>query len=203
MKKLFGHPDSGHSYKVRFFLVTAQIEHFYEKVDIWIPRDQRSAQFQRIARFGEVPVLLDNGQSHVQSNAILLHLAHKTNAWGAQNAEELNKCTQWLMWEANKIGMCLPQLRSSVKFESDAKLNDAYNWLSARYAHDVNILNEEFADGRQWIIGGDRPSIADFSLCGYLFFAAEANLHVPDNVQAWLDRLSQLDGWQHPYELLA
>ena len=107
------------------------------------------------------------------------------------------------LWEANKIGMCLPQLRSLAKFGSDAALNSAFDWLSARYKHDVNVINDELADGRQWIIGGENPSIADFSLCGYLFFASEAELQVPLNVQSWLGRLSKLPGWKHPYDLLA
>lgn len=203
MKKLFGHPDSGHAYKVRLFLVTAQIQHQYEMVDIWKPKDQRSADFQSVARFGEVPVLLDDGQAYVQSNAILLHLAQQTSAWGGQSADQLNRCTEWLMWEANKIGLCLPQLRSHAKFGADSDLDGALQWLHARYEHDVNIIGEELADGRHWIIGGETPSIADFSLCGYLFFAAEAGLQVPTGVQAWLNRLSGLDGWQHPYQLLA
>ena len=202
MKKLFGHPDSGHAYKVRLFLAVAAIEHSYEQVDIWIPRDQRSSEFQAAASFGEVPVLIDDGRAYVQSNAILLHLAQQKKGWGAETPERLDLCTQWLMWEANKIGMRLPQLRSRAKFGSDAALDGAYDWLHARYLHDVNVLNEELADGRPWMLSGDEPTIADFSLCGYLFFADEAKLAVPEHVQAWLDRLSGLAGWQHPYHLL-
>jgi len=203
MKKLFGHPDSGHAFKIRFFLIIAGIEHTYEKVDIWIPREQRSAEFQSVARFGEVPVLLDNGQTYVQSNAILLHLAQQTKAWGGESPETLSRCTEWLMWEANKIGMCLPQLRNHAKFGADSDLDAARDWLIARYKNDISTLSSILADGRTWIIGTEDPSIADFSICGYLFFAAEANVHVPALVQTWLDNLAALPGWKHPYELLA
>ena len=184
-------------------MTVAAIEHDYECVDIWIPRDQRSAEFQSAARFGEVPVLIDQGQAHTQSNAILIHLARQAQAWGAENPERLDHCTQWLMWEANKIGLCVPQLRSRAIFGSEAALDNAFEWLSQRYLHDVNIIEAELADGRQWIIGGEQPSIADFSLCGYLYFADEASLDVPDNVQAWLDRIAGLKGWEHPYTLLS
>ena len=203
MKKLFGHPDSGHAYKVRLFMTIAAIHHEYERVDIWKPNDQRSAEFQSVARFGEVPVLVDEGHAHAQSNAILLHLAQPMQAWGSESPERLDLCVQWLMWEANKIGLCLPQLRARAKFGSDADLDGAFNWLSARYTHDVNIIETELEDGRNWLIGGENPSIADFSLCAYLYFAEEAELTVPGRVQAWLDRLAGLPGWQHPYELLA
>ena len=50
---------------------------------------------------------------------------------------------------------------------------------------------------------GDSLTIADFSLSGYLFFADEAEVPVPDHVAQWLGRLKENPGWKHPYELLA
>lgn len=203
MKKLFGHPDSGHAFKVRFFMCAAGIDHSYEVVDIWQPRELRSAEFQAASRFGEVPVLLDSGIPYVQSNAILLHLVRQARRWGFESAERFALCEQWMIWEANKIGMCLPQLRSYEQFEKNETLLNALPWLKARYDHDVGVLESVLSDGRPWIIEGEEPSIADFSLCGYLYFADEAKLAVPQRVSAWLTRLSELDGWQHPYELMA
>ena len=129
MKKLFGHPDSGHAYKVRLFMTIAAIHHEYEYVDIWKPNDQRSAEFQSAARFGEVPVLVDEGHAHAQSNAILLHLAQPMQAWGSESPERLDLCVQWLMWEANKIGLCLPQLRARAKFGSSYSLIWTGLWM--------------------------------------------------------------------------
>lgn len=203
MKKLFGHLDSGHAFKVRFFMCAADIEHRYEVVDIWQPREMRSAEFQAASKFGEVPLLVDNGVSYVQSNAILLHLARQLGRWGGESSERLVACEQWMVWEANKLGMCLPQLRSYEKFEKNAVLGSALPWLTARYEHDVGVLEATLSDGRAWIIDGEEPSIADFSLCGYLYFAHEAKLAVPPHVESWLKRLSELPAWRHPYELMA
>lgn len=202
MKKLFGHPESGHAFKVRFFLCAAGIEHQYEKIDIFQPRELRPPEFQSVARFGEVPVLLDDERVIVQSNAILLHLAQQSGRWGGESAQRQIQCAEWLVWEANKIGMCLPQLRSRLRFGSDEALDGAFAWLSARYEHDVKILDDALVDGRLWILDGDSPTIADFSLCGYLFYASEAKVTVPRNVQAWLDRLAGLEGFQPPAILL-
>ena len=51
----------------------------------------------------------------------------------------------------------------------------------------------------------DRPTIADVSMCGYLFWADEIGVdwsaNFP-NIQAWLDRIAALPGWVHPYELM-
>ncbi len=203
MRKLFGHPDSGHAYKVRFFLCAAGIEHDYEVVDIWQPRESRSAEFQRVATLGEVPVLVEDGAVYAQSNAILLHLARQHEQWGGESAQRLNACEQWLVWEANKIGMCLPQIRSYERFEKNALLEGALPWLKARYESDISTIESALSGGQTWLLSGDQPSIADFCLCGYLFFADEANVEVPPNVQAWLQRLANLDAWQHPSKLLA
>ena len=66
------------------------------------------------------------------------------------------------------------------------------------------VLDDALADGRGWILGGEAPSVADFSLCGYLVHAGEAKVDVPATiVNAWLDRLRALPAWRHPYDMLA
>ena len=120
---------------------------------------------------------------------------------GAEDEETFQSCMEWLFWEANKLGLCLPQLRASEKF-SESRLSDgSKQWLAARYAHDVNLLNEALSDSRRFITGPS-PTIADFSLCGYLYFADEARVEVPEYVTAWLERIASLPGWKHPYELM-
>lgn len=200
--KLYGHPDSGHAFKVRFFMRAADIEHVYESVDIFAPLAHRSEGFRRHARFGEVPTLVDRGLAYVQSDAILVHLATKIGGWGGEDPELMQRCLEWLFWEANKIGMCLPQLRGHERF-ADMRLDvGAYQWLRARYEHDIGILEREFADGRLYILG-TKPTIADFALCGYLVLVDEAKLSVPKCVGAWLERMRELPGWQHPYDMMS
>lgn len=199
--KLYGHPDSGHAYKVKLCLAVAEIPHDYEELDIFSDRESRPFEFRNNSRFHEVPLLIDDSQAYVQSNAILIHLATKYKILGAEDEKTFNRCIEWLFWEANKIGMCLPQLRASRKFEQFRLSGGAQQWLTERYTHDVQRLETELSDRRQFIMG-DHPTIADFSLCGYLYFLEEAALEAPQYVQAWLGRLSELKGWMHPYQLL-
>ena len=199
--KLFGHPESGHAFKVKFFMAVADIAHEYIEVDIFAPRETRLPEFRDQSRFHEVPLLIDQGKALVQSNVILMHLAGITGGWGAEDPDRYRRCQEWLLWEANKIGMCLPQLRAANRFPDDAPNPGAIQWLSARYAHDIAIINQELQGGQGFIVG-DSATIADFSLCGYLFFADEAGVSVPANVQDWLDRLAALPGWRHPYVLM-
>lgn len=197
--KLFGHPESGHAFKVRFFFRHAGIEHDYEVVDIFAPREQRPAEFRENARYGEVPLLLDGGRAIAQSNAILMHVAESRGGHGAGDTA----CREWLFWEGYKIGLCLPQLRSYRRFDDHGISADAHAWLTARYDRDIAVMDEALSDGRDWIAGSARPSIADFSLCGYLMHADEAQVVIPRHVERWLERLRALPAWQEPYAMLA
>ena len=50
----------------------------------------------------------------------------------------------------------------------------------------------------------DRPTIADISMCGYLYFDDEIGLDWEQypHVDAWLQRIKQLPNWKHPYDLM-
>ncbi|MFK8053478.1 MAG: glutathione S-transferase family protein [Woeseiaceae bacterium] len=201
MLTLFGHPDSGHAYKIKLLMDVAEIDHEYVFIDIFSPRTSRPKIFRKHARFGEVPLLLDGDHALTQSNAILLYLAKKFSRWGGEHSALLDNATEWLFWEANKIGLCLPQLRADKRFD-DSRLDDgARDWLMQRYLHDVGLLNDRLGDTGAFITG-DTLTIADFSICGYLFLADEAEVDVPKQVRAWLARLSELPHWQTPGEIL-
>jgi len=203
MLTLFGHHDSGHAYKVRLMLTITGIEHGYRWIDIFADRDQRPDDFKTHARYHEVPLLVDGNEAFVQSGAILLHLAQQFQCCGGEDPRRLKLCREWLMWEANKIGMCLPQLRALAKFKDPSINEGAYQWLAGRYDHDVNLIDEALSDGRPWVVPGEEPSIADFSLCGYLMLADEANVVVPNGVANWLNRIRALPGWASCQDLMA
>ncbi|MEH6443228.1 MAG: glutathione S-transferase family protein [Oceanospirillaceae bacterium] len=202
MLKLFGHPESGHCYKVKLCLSIGEIEHDYQVIDISLPRDQRPQDFQDKSKFQEVPLLIHNQTPYVQSNAILLHIAEHFSVFGGNTPHQLQKCRQWLFWESNKIGLCLPQLRFAAKFAPEQFNQGTLDWLTSRYNQDINVIEQELSDGRNFMLG-DQLTIADFSLCGYLYFAEQAQVDVPPFTGQWLDRISKLNGWKHPYQLLS
>lgn len=112
------------------------MDHGYEQVDIFAARDSRPGEFSRYATFNEVALLLDGDDSYVQSNASLIHLARRTAAWGGESQQRLDRCMEWLFWEANKIGMCLPQLRAANRIAGSELSEAAYAWLLAR----INLM---------------------------------------------------------------
>ena len=201
--KLYAHPESGHSYKVKLMLTLAGVDHDYTIVDILVDRDHRPEPFRSLslARFGEVPLLVSGQDVFVQSNAILLHLASDLGVLGGSDPNLMARAREWLLWEANKLGLSLPHLRLARNYFPDDFSAGAVEWLQARYDADSLRLEREFDDGRPFILG-ESPTIADCSLCGYLFWANQASVTVRPKTKAWLSRIATLPGWKSPYRLL-
>jgi glutathione S-transferase len=196
---LFGNRDSGHAYKVRLLLSLAGLAHDYIEIDLDLARDKRPEPFRSLAKYGEVPLLLHNERSYVQSNAILLHLAQHIGSFGGESAERMDRMREWLFWEANRVGFSLANLRYGQKYNPAGGASDGQVMLRERFNADIARLDDELSDGRAFIMD-DTPSIADISLCGYMYWPEQAKVSMPKYVQAWLDRISALPGWRHPYD---
>jgi glutathione S-transferase len=198
--KLFGNRESGHAYKVRLMLNLAQLPHEFEEIDLDLPREQRPEAFRSLAKYGEVPLLLHNERPYVQSNAILMHLAAHSGALDGDAPATTERVREWLFWEANRIGFSLPNLRYCLRVTGADPAVLAM--LRQRYEADAARLERELADGRLFILGNS-PTVADVSLCGYLFWADQAQVEVPAGVAGWLERIAALPGWRHPYGFYA
>jgi len=198
--KLYGNRESGHAYKVRLMLNLAQLPHEFEEVDLALPHAARPEPFRGLAKYGEVPLLVHGDRPYVQSNAILLHLAAHSGALEGDAPERTERAREWLFWEANRIGFSLPNLRYCLKFSGADPAVLAM--LRARFEADIARLDAELSDGRAFILG-DGPTVADVSLCGYLFWPEQAQVALPAHVQGWLGRIAALPGWRHPYDFYA
>lgn len=193
---LYGARQSGHAFKVRVLLEMAQLPYTFHEVDLKQARDARPEPFRTLSPYGEVPVLVHNGRSYAQSNAILLHLAAHTGVLEGETADNHASVRQWLFWEANRIGFSLPNLRYALLVGGEDPAVVAM--LRARYDNDIARMDRELADGRDFLLG-DGPTIADLSMSAYLFWAEQAQVEVPLHVAGWLQRISTLPGWRHPY----
>ena len=198
---LYGNADSGHSYKVRSLLLLTKTAHVYRAIDLSLARSERPADFITASQFGEVPVLLDDGRSLCQSNAILQHLAQKTKQFCGADNKEWQSILEWLAWESNRIGFSVPNLRYCLLW--DKQPPDVIAYLRQRALHDLQVLDQTLAT-REFLLSSG-ASIADISCSAYLYWLHQAGLAVSDypHVHAWLNRLSALPGWQHPDAAMA
>jgi glutathione S-transferase len=66
------------------------------------------------------------------------------------------------------------------------------------------VVNKHL-EGRLFLVGSE-PTIADFSLSGYLFYPVEESGYgYPSrypSIAAWIERLKAVPGWAPPYEVL-
>lgn len=198
---LYGNRESGHSYKVRLALTLTHTLHEYRRVDLELPREERPADFRAASKFGEVPVLVDRGQAYVQSDAILLHVAQRTGKLYGRDAVDHDQVREWLFWEANRIGLSVPNLRYCRRWVPETK-PAVLDWLQERAFADLGRLNDEFSE-RKFLLG-DFPTVADIACCGYLFWPDQAGLDFArwPKVQRWLDDIAALPDWRHPYDLM-
>ncbi len=197
---LYGGANSGHSYKARLLLLLSNTPHQYQRIALDTPRALRPAPFVAASKFGEVPVLVDEGTAYCQSDAILLHLAQRTNALRG-NASEAAAILEWLFWETNRIGFSVPNLRYALRFEPQPEPVLAY--LRTRATADLAQLDNALAHTEFLVPSG--PTIADIACCAYLFWLPDTGLRTQDfpHVSRWLSALSALPGWMHPDLALA
>jgi glutathione S-transferase len=198
---LYGNRESGHSYKVKLALSILGMEHEYRTVDLTLDRCNRPPDFREASRFGEVPVLVVDGEPLVQSNAILMHLARTTGRLRGEH--DPDRTVEWLFWEANRIGFSVPNLRFARTFTRDTP-PDVIAWLEARARSDLGRLDDELRGNDRFLLG-ETISVADIACCSYLFWPEQTGLDYRDWKQAseWLDRIRATPGWAHPYALLA
>ncbi len=198
---LYGNRESGHSYKVKLALTFLGLEHEYRPVDLSIDRTNRPPDFREVSRYGEVPVLVTDGEPLVQSNAILMHLARTT---GRLRGEcDPDRTVEWLFWEANRITFSVSNLRYARRFAKDTP-SEVIAWLEARARADLDRLDEELR-GNDGFLLGPTISIADIACSSYMFWPEQTGLDYSawTHVTAWLDRIRAVPGWAHPYTLLA
>ena len=108
---------------------------------------------------------------------------------------------RWLLFDNHKLTSYTATyrfMRAFVKAPDPALLQEFGKRAEAAW----RVLNAHL-DGRAFIVA-DRPTIADLSLCGYLYFDDEIGVdwNMYPHVRDWLARLRELPRWTHPYELM-
>ncbi len=153
---------------------------------------------------GEVPVLDHNGKRLTQSGVILTYLSDLTGKFKPQTEDERLEALRWIIFDNQKVNGYLGPYRFLRNFAKPAGDPAVMAFLKGRIDNSLGILDKRLA--RSPFVLGDRPTIADISLVGYLYYPAEefgfdmAGTH--PNIAAWLDRMKALPGWEHPYELM-
>jgi glutathione S-transferase len=165
----------------------------------------RAVQWRdEVNEMGEAPVLVDGDLRLTQSGLILTYLADKHGRFGGRDEAERREVLRWLLFDNHKFTSYFATYRFLKAFGPTAPNPAVMEWLKGRIDAAYAIVEKHLA-GQDFIVGG-QPTIADFSMCGYLFFPSEeSGYDLPRSHPAmarWLDRLRGLPGWAGPYSLM-
>jgi glutathione S-transferase len=197
---LYGFAQSGNSYKAALMLNLCGADWTARFVDFF-NGETRTPAFRAINVMGEVPVLEHGGKRLTQSGVILDYLAERLGRFGPNDADERREILRWLLFDNHKLTSYTATLRYLMSLAKTGE-TPVTEFLRARMLTALGILDQHLA-GRAFALG-ERPTIADISLCGYLYFPDEYGVSWRDfpDIGRWLDRIAALPGWVHPYQLL-
>jgi glutathione S-transferase len=192
--------QSGHAYKPALALELAGAD--------WTPRfvdyfrgETRTPAYRAINVMGEVPVLEHRGRTLTQSGVILDYLAATLGRFGPRDDDERREILRWLLWDNHKLTSytaTFRYMRTLAKDPDPAVLAEFGTRARAAW----RILDSHLAT-RTHVVG-ERLTIADLSICGYLFFDDELGVDWAEfpAIDAWLSRLKDEPRWRHPYALM-
>jgi glutathione S-transferase len=202
--KLYCFAQSGNAYRAALMLnlIGAQWEPIW--VDFFKGGETRTPKYREtVNEMGEVPVLVDGDKKLSQSGVIITYLSEKSGQFRPQGEDERLEALRWMIFDNQKVNGFLGPYRFLKNW---AKGVDpaVIAFFKGRLDGNLAIVNKRLM-GRPFLLGA-RPTIADVSMCGYMYYPAEefgfdlAKDHPA--IGAWLDRLKALPGWKHPYELM-
>jgi glutathione S-transferase len=207
MYQLHAFAQSGNCYKVALLLQALgqpwrAIHMPFSDFAGGVPRSDAWRREQNA--MGEVPILEVDGKKLTQSGAILIHLADKHGAYGGGSEDEKQEVLRWILFDNHKFTSYFASWRFTKSFMPTAPDPAVEKWLRGRIDNAFGIVERHLAE-REYVVGS-QATIADLSLCGYLYYPAEeSGYDVPKQYPAmtrWLERLKALPGWKAPYELL-
>jgi glutathione S-transferase len=204
MYRLHGFGQSGNTFKVAFLLRALKQPFECVFVDFMNGITRTDAWREGANEMGEVPVLEDGGRRLTQSGAVLSYLANKHGAFNGANEEEKLEVLRWLLFDNHKFTSYMASYRFMKAFGPSAPDPAVMAWPRGRLDNAFGIANKHLAS-RAYMVG-NAPTIADFSLCGYLFYPVEeSGYEVSErfpHIDAWLSRLREINGWANPYDIL-
>ena len=197
--------QSGNAYRAALMLNLIGADWKPIFVDFFGAGVQRTPDYRtNINEMGEVPVLVHGAKKLSQSGVILTYLAEQTKKFVPRNDDERLETLRWIIFDNQKVNGFLGPYRFLKNFARPAGDPAVMAFLKGRIDGNLAILDKRL--GKAPFMLGDAPSIADLSLCAYLYYPAEefgfdiSAQH--KNIAAWLGRIKALPGWAHPYDLM-
>ena len=196
--------QSGNSYKVALYLQCAGLDWEPVLVDFFNGETRDPKWRETVNEMGEAPVLDDGAMRLAQSGVILSYLAEKTGKFRSTGEAQRLEALRWMLFDNHKFTSYFATYRFMKSFMKQEPDLGVMAFLKGRFDGALAIVESHLGQSR--FMAGDEPTIADFSLAGYMFYPPEESGYdwpkSNPNLAAWIDRMRALPGWKGPYELL-
>jgi glutathione S-transferase len=202
--QLYCFAQSGNAYRAALMLnlIGADWQPIY--VDFFKGETRTPKYRTEVNELGEAPVLVYGAKKLSQSGVILTYLAERSGRFKPENEDDRLEALRWIIFDNQKVNGFLGPYRFLKNFARPPGDPAVLAFLKGRIDASLAILDKRLVTAT--FVLGNRPTIADLSLCAYLYYPADefgfdiAADH--KNIAAWLDRIKALPGWAHPYDLM-
>ncbi len=186
--------------KVSIMLEEVSLPYTVHPINI-MKDEQFAPEFLAIAPNNKIPAIVDsnNGQSLMESGAILLYLARKTGKLMPAGGEDNWRVMEWLMWQMGGAGPMLGQAHHFVHFNPDAS-----EYARERYAKEAKrlygVLDKQLAD-REFVAGD--YSVADVAIWPWIsrFEWQKIDMNAFENVKRWYVQIAERPVVQKGYNV--
>lgn len=189
--------------KVSILLEELDVPYTVHAIDI-SKDEQFTPEFLKIAPNNRIPAIVDseNGQTLMETGAIMLYLADKYGRFQCEGAEYW-RMVEWLMWQMGGLGPMLGQVHHFVKYNSGKS-----DYAEARYSTEARRLYgvlDRRLESRDFIAGTGRGeySIADMACWPWIsrFEWQDIDLNDFPNIRDWYLRIAERDAVQKGYNV--
>jgi glutathione S-transferase len=203
--ELYCFAQSGNAYRAALMLNLIGADWKPVFVDFFGKMVQRSPEYRgEVNEMGEAPVLAHGAKKLSQSGVILTYLARRSGKYRPDGEDEELEALRWIIFDNQKVNGFLGPFRFLKNFAKPAGDPAVLAFLKGRIDGNLAIVNKRLEKAP--FLLGDRPTIADVSLAGYLYYPVEEfGFDIGKDhpaIGAWRDRIKALPGWAHPYELM-
>ena len=192
--------QSGNAYKAALMLNLCSAD--WEPIFVdFFNGGASTSEYRESNEMGEVPLLEAKDLILSQSGVILDYLADTFELYDAPSVPAHREVLRWLLFDNHKLTGNIAPLRYMRQFTDNGE-TEVTAFLHKRASTALRILEARL--GKSPFVVGDEATVADISLCGYLYWPEEIGFSWADypNIDAWLERIKELPGWVHPYDLM-
>lgn len=192
MIELYEFALSGNCHKIRLMLSILGLD--YQRINVnGSERQHKSAAFTLMNPFGQVPVLVDDGVTIRDSQAILVYLARRygDDHWLPNEPAALADVIAWLSTAANEVALGPNRLRLHYKFGRTINLNEA-----EQVAENLLQILQDKLEQQTWL-AGEQITIADIAVYPYVALAPEGkiDLQLYPAIVHWIRNIQAIPGY--------